>query len=168
MRQGDVIRAATCLMLANSAMAAVTQQFGIVCQFPAQVGGVPGPNTNLVVGNDGNLYVATASTGLNYGTVFGVTPSSGSLTTVYAYPPPGAFPHTLPSPLSVGVDGALYGVDITHSLSVFRLTSDGSFADIATIPNGFYTTPYFGLLAASDGSFYGVGFDNTGSFAQQI
>jgi hypothetical protein len=168
MRQGDVIRAATCLMLANSAMAAVTQQFGIVCQFPAQVGGVPGPNTNLVVGNDGNLYVATASTGLNYGTVFGVTPSSGSLTTVYAYPPPGAFPHTLPSPLSVGVDGALYGVDITHSLSVFRLTSDGSFSDIATIPNGFYTTPYFGLLAASDGSFYGVGFDNTGSFAQQI
>ena len=53
-------------------------------QFPPQYVGNPGAATNLVVGNDGDLYGATQVSGTSYGTIFGATPSSGSFTTIYA------------------------------------------------------------------------------------
>ena len=137
-------------IIGRSAMAA-PPQFSIIYTFPAPIP----QNASLVVGSDGNLY-GTANL-----TIFSVTPS-GTFTNVYSYPPPGPFAYAAPSPMVLGADGALYGISIANSSSVFRLTPDGAFSVIAVGPANFLATPYFGLLAANDGNLYGFGNDANG------
>ena len=52
-----ISRAAIFLMLVNCTTVAMAQSFSVLYTFPPQVGGRPGAATNLLVGNDGNLYL---------------------------------------------------------------------------------------------------------------
>lgn len=149
--------AAGCLFLAGSTMGQAPQPFSIIYTFPTQMAVGSRPSTGLVPGPDGNLYGTTPAVSTSFGTIFRITPQ-GSLTTIYSYPTAN-FQYGAPGPLTVGADGALYGVDIASPRSLFRLTTDGAFSILATAPYAFYTNPYFGLLAAADGNLYGVGYD---------
>jgi len=115
----------------------------------------------LMVGNDGNLYgTNTAGGQLEQGTVFRMTPA-GRMKTIYA----ADFSHgnNLTGPLVQGSDGFLYGTTLAGGSGsfgvVFKLSTGGKFKvlhefGLDLINDGMY--PNAGLVAASDGKFYGA------------
>ena len=120
-------------------------------------GGVNGP---LYLANNGILYGTTYNGGrTDSGTVFSMT-TAGVINTVYPfnYSSDGSYPN---SPLTQGADGYLYGTASeggTAGLgSVFKVSTSGVFTTVYSFagpPDG--ETPAAGLLAASDGNFYGT------------
>ncbi|HZT41292.1 MAG TPA: choice-of-anchor tandem repeat GloVer-containing protein [Chthonomonadaceae bacterium] len=119
------------------------------------------PFGNLVLGSDKNLYGTTVLGGTNgYGTVFKISPSSGTLTTIHnftysdGYEPIGS--------LIQGVDGMLYGTTqyggSNGAGTVFKISKDGSvFNSLHSFvySDGYY--PQGALLQASDHMLYGTG-----------
>ena len=147
--------------------------------YTALKGKVPkSPSGPLVLASDKNLYGASFSGGSNdAGAVFNIT-SSGKTSTVYSFTglDDGFSPN---APLAEGKDNQLYGTasggGFFNDGTIFSLT-------LAT-PSSFETTQYefnntnsqayepgAGLLAASDGNFYGStqlgGVDNLGTIFQ--
>jgi uncharacterized repeat protein (TIGR03803 family) len=120
-------------------------------------GGVNGP---LYLANDGNLYGTTYNGGgTSSGTVFSMT-TAGVINTVYPFnsSTDGSYPN---SPLTQGAGNYLYGTALyggTAGLgSVFKVTTAGAFKTVYSFggaPDG--ENPVAGLLAASDGNFYGT------------
>jgi uncharacterized repeat protein (TIGR03803 family) len=131
----------------------------------------PCPFGGLVLGSDGNLYGASQVGGTTYqGTVFRMTPA-GAVKILYSFDyTHGAY---LYSPVVQGNDGLLYGTTSGGGTPqegvIFKLTTSGKLTllhqfDSRSGNDG--DTPFAGLVAASDGNFYGAALGpNSGLYA---
>jgi uncharacterized repeat protein (TIGR03803 family) len=118
------------------------------------------PHAPLIEATDGNFYGTTF--GLHEGTVFKIT-SEGYLTALHAFhgKTDGGMPW---SGLVQAGDGRLYGTTLSgganESGTVFKITLKGelttlySFCSQSNCTDG--TSPYAGLIQATDGNFYGT------------
>ena len=128
------------------------------------------PYGGLVQGRDGNFYGTTSEGGVNglqYGTVFKVTPS-GALTTLYSFCPQSGCPDGENPNAGVvqGSDGDFYGTTVSggaygsNAGTVFRMTPSGTlvwvYSFCANLPCADGRSPYAALVQASDGNFYGT------------
>jgi uncharacterized repeat protein (TIGR03803 family) len=135
------------------------------------------PSGPLFLASDGHLYGATSFGGKDEaGTIFSIT-SKGGIKTVYYFT--GEDDGTSPNaPLVEGKDGNLYGTAYSGGFAnfgtIFNLTLPKPMMPSVETPLHYFdrsgTDPYnpgAGLLAASDGNFYGSttegGADNLGS-----
>lgn len=125
-----------------------------------------GPQAQLALATDGNLYGTTSQGGENnLGTAFKITPE-GSLTTLHTFCSPsscidGAFPL---APLILGTDGNLYGTTYFGAAgnagTVFKMTPAGTLTTLYTFctsgncPDG--QGPEAPLVQGTDGNFYGT------------
>jgi uncharacterized repeat protein (TIGR03803 family) len=121
---------AVLLLCIATAIASPAQTFLTLVNFNGTDGALPlGP---LIQAADGNLYGTTLSGGANgYGTVFKVTPRTGTLTTVYSFcSQPGCSDGAAPNPgLALATDGNFYG---TTSSTVFEITPSGALTTLHT------------------------------------
>jgi uncharacterized repeat protein (TIGR03803 family) len=126
--------------------------------------------SGLILGSDGNLYGGSQVGGdTSRGTVFRMSPS-GAVKVLYSFDyTHGAF---LYSPVAQGNDGFLYGTTSGGGSGqagvVFKLSLAGKITLLRQFDGTSTTdgsTPYAGLVAASDGEFYGAtaGGENFGS-----
>lgn len=121
------------------------------------------PTGPMVEGADGHLYGVTASGGTDgRGTVFRLT-KGGVFTSLASFTGfAGALPGQTPSAgLYSGGDGHMYGVTSaggsSSSGTLFRVSSEGSVQHLASFKGRDEgITPLHGLVAASNGSLYGV------------
>jgi uncharacterized repeat protein (TIGR03803 family) len=128
----------------------------------------------MIVGKDGNFYGTTESGGvLGAGTVFRMSPT-GVVKIIYNFDghANGGFPQ---GPVVQGNDGFLYGTTSGGGLVsnpvgvVFKLSTGGKITvlhsfDAADLSDG--KSPYAGLVAATDGNFYGGSSGSQGGLAQ--
>jgi uncharacterized repeat protein (TIGR03803 family) len=119
-------------------------------------GGVLGP---LYLANDGKLYGTSYNAASLSSTVFSMT-TAGVINTVYPFNSSTDGGYSI-GPLTQGADGYLYGTarDGCHGGlgSVFKVSTAGAFKTVYCFggaPDG--ESPWAGLLAASDGNFYGT------------
>ena len=128
------------------------------------------PDATLVQANNGDLYGTTfdggtsSCGGVGCGTVFKIT-LSGALTTLHSFDSyDGYWPY---AGLVQATDGYLYGTALnggTDGLSglgtIFKMTPDGTLTTLYSFcsqPNcSDGSTPYAGLVSASDGNLYGA------------
>jgi uncharacterized repeat protein (TIGR03803 family) len=123
------------------------------------------PYAALIQANDGNFYGTTLEGGANgAGTVFNITPS-GTLTTLYNFcSQSGCTDGEGPNGLVQAIDGSFYGTayagGANNNGTVFKITSSGTlttlyaFCSQSGCTDG--STPYWGLVQATDGDFYGT------------
>ncbi len=120
------------------------------------------PTAGLVQGFDGNLYGTTYGGGAhNWGTVFKIATSGGTLATLYSFAhTDGALPD---APLLQGSDGNLYGTTFAGGLhdkgTVFEITTGGSLTTLYTFGFTDGANPQAGLVEASDGNLYGTTYE---------
>jgi uncharacterized repeat protein (TIGR03803 family) len=117
----------------------------------------------LILGSDGNFYGTTITGGTNgRGSVFRMS-TSGAITTIYSFDyTHGSEPY---GPVVQGSDGYLYGTtaaggSMAHSTGVvFKLSTKGVITVLHEFDNTSMTDgyqPLSGLVAATDGNFYGA------------
>jgi uncharacterized repeat protein (TIGR03803 family) len=117
------------------------------------------PNS-LTLGKDGNFYGTTAADDtLGLGTVFRVT-TNGVFTTLFTFSPAeGDDPEAA---LTLGSDGNFYGTTAWGGSggggdgTVFRVTTNGVLATLASFVGANGANPKAALTLGSDGNFYGT------------
>jgi uncharacterized repeat protein (TIGR03803 family) len=135
------------------------------CSQPSCADGAT-PVAALIQATDGNFYGTTSAGGAgNVGTVFKITPT-GELTTLYSFCslPNCADGDSPQSPVIQASDGNFYGTTLGGGANsggtVFEITPAGklttlySFCSQTGCTDG--SSPYAGLLQATDGNFYGT------------
>ncbi|HET9309470.1 MAG TPA: choice-of-anchor tandem repeat GloVer-containing protein, partial [Candidatus Sulfotelmatobacter sp.] len=125
----------------------------------------------LYLASDGNLYGTSAYGGdFNSGTVFRVSTPGGAIKVLHSFN--GTDGYNPDAPVVQGSDGYLYGTTLTTNTSIppgliYKMSLSGKLVVVHSFgqftsgwinPDG--ASPTAGLLAASDGNFYGV--TNTG------
>jgi len=132
---------------------------GTYKQLPAAPGGIYGP---LLLASDGNLYGASYGGGtFGDGTVFRMSTPSGAINIIHSFSgTDGADPN---GGLAQASDGKLYGTTSAggpnNNGEIFKMNLNGKITvlhpfDVNGVSDG--ESPDAGLLAASDGYFYGV------------
>jgi uncharacterized repeat protein (TIGR03803 family) len=124
------------------------------------------PQAAPVQGPDGNFYGTSSSDGANGdGTVYRLTPA-GDARAIYNFcSQPRCADGNEPSQLSLATDGNFYGTteyggNANNAGTVFKITPSGvfttlyTFCSLANCTDG--TTPYGGVIQATDGNFYGT------------
>ncbi|HLZ41358.1 MAG TPA: choice-of-anchor tandem repeat GloVer-containing protein [Candidatus Sulfotelmatobacter sp.] len=121
----------------------------------------------LYLASDGNLYGTSAYGGdFNSGTVFRVSTPGGAIKVLHSFT--GSDGYNPDSPVVQGSDGYLYGTTLSTTFSdppgvIYKMSLSGKlvvvhdfgqFTSTWTNPDGAF--PQAGLVAASDGNFYGV------------
>jgi uncharacterized repeat protein (TIGR03803 family) len=116
----------------------------------------------LILGSDGNLYGTTITGGLGYGTVFRMS-ATGAIKIIYSFDyTHGYYPY---GPVVQGTDGFLYGTASGGGSGahgggvVFKVSTGGAITvlhefDTTSTTDGYQ--PIAGLVAATDGNFYGA------------
>jgi uncharacterized repeat protein (TIGR03803 family) len=118
----------------------------------------------LIQASDGNLYgVAISALGTNdegHGCVFRIT-KDGIFTNLFMFD--GNNGRTPLGPLIQATDGNLYGVTVIGGLSygtpygtIFRISTNGAFAHVASFYGTNGARPNGGLVEGPDGNFYGT------------
>ncbi len=117
------------------------------------------PVAGLVQGRDGNLYGTAPNGGPgSNGTVFAISPDGSFFTNFYNFTggTNGAGPI---GGLTVGADGNFYGTTYGGGASnvgtVFEITTNGAFSQLAWLSGTNGANPDVALVQAADGSFYG-------------
>jgi uncharacterized repeat protein (TIGR03803 family) len=123
----------------------------------------PGPSyAALFLAKDGNFYGTTEAGGAGFGTVFRMS-ATGAIKVIYTFDSThGGFPY---GPVVQGSDGFLYGTasrggTIANAGGVvFKLSTAGAITvlhefDSTSTTDGY--EPFAGLVAATDGNFYGA------------
>jgi uncharacterized repeat protein (TIGR03803 family) len=139
---------------------------GLLTTLYSFIGGSDGsyPVAPLALGLDGNFYGVTGGGTHGYGVVFKVT-TNGALTTLYSFT--GGTDGSSPNgPLVQGDDGNLYGTTAHSTLqgfqfygTIFKTSTTGSLSTLYTLNFTDGSYPAAGLLAGSDGNFYGTTHD---------
>lgn len=130
------------------------------------------PYATLVQGTDGNLYGSTVlGTSYNAGTIFKIS-TAGAFTLLHTFtgysvpdgtpkpgiPLDGAFPA---APLVQAPDGSFVGVTAGGGAlsagTAFRVTSSGSYSQVAVFSGNAEGSSPIWLIRASDGNYYGNG-----------
>lgn len=126
------------------------------------------PMSDLVFGNDGNLYGTTFRGGSgDNGTVFKVS-TNGLLSILVSFSgTDGAWPAQLAS----GTDGTFFGTTVSGGRSncgtVFKVTTNGVLTSLISFNGTNGQSPYSRLTLGNDGNFYGttrsggIGFDGS-------
>jgi uncharacterized repeat protein (TIGR03803 family) len=126
------------------------------------------PDAPLILASDGNLYGTTFDGGPGYGTVFKLS-ASGAIKTIYNFDyTHGANPY---GPLVQGSDGNLYGTTSQGGTApnpggvVFKLTLKGSINVLKNFDTNSAdgANPWAGLVAGTDGNFYGAATQSNGA-----
>lgn len=121
----------------------------------------PCPFSGLIVGKDGKLYGASQAGGtLGQGTVFSMS-ATGAIKVIYNFDQThGSTPY---SPVAQGNDGLLYGTTsgggAYEAGVVFKMTTKGKITllhEFDTAGGNDGATPYAGVVAATDGNYYGA------------
>jgi uncharacterized repeat protein (TIGR03803 family) len=121
------------------------------------------PSGPLLLASDGNLYGATGSGGhYDAGTIFRITPAE-AIKNLYSFTD-GSDGDSPNAPLAQGKDGNLYGTAynggyyLTYGTTFEILLPSDSFSTGYSFdgPAGAGVNPSAGLLAATDGNFYGT------------
>jgi uncharacterized repeat protein (TIGR03803 family) len=117
---------------------------------------------DLLLANDGNLYVSTSAGGSSsVGAIMRISPTTGAAVVMHAFigGTEGITPY---SGLIQGADGALYGTTFLggseNAGTVYKMALDGTFTTLVTFTSksqGAYE-PYAGLVQGTDGTFYGT------------
>lgn len=122
------------------------------------------PHAGLIQATDGNFYGEAGAGGTRGdGTVFKITPS-GTLTTLHSFSgPDGALPD---GGLLQASDGNFYGTTAAGGTNtclfgyscgtVFKITPSGTLTTLHTFDGSDGSSPWAGLVRASDGNFYGT------------
>jgi uncharacterized repeat protein (TIGR03803 family) len=120
-----------------------------------------GPESNLVLDSEGNLYGTASGGGThNDGTVFKLTPQ-GTETVLWSFS--GTTDGSAPAAgLTLGRDGNYYGTTFHGGQygggTIFRITPTGTLTSLHTFggTSGEPVWPYGGLILGQDGNFYGA------------
>jgi uncharacterized repeat protein (TIGR03803 family) len=118
------------------------------------------PYAALMQARNGNLYGTTLSGGTdNSGTVFEITPTTGTLTTLHSFD--GADGYEPSAALVQAANGNFYGTTSGYGGSsgygtVFQITTEGALTTLYNFngTDGIY--PFGGLMQATNGKFYGT------------
>lgn len=119
--------------------------------------GFPYGGTNLVQGQDGNIYsIAFKSlSGISTGWLYRMTPQ-GQYTKVVSLPVAGA--GGLAAPIVAASDGNIYGAfprgGATQTGMIYKVAADGTYQKLLDFPATGMTQPAF-LVEGSDGNLYG-------------
>jgi hypothetical protein len=116
--------------------------------------------TPMVAGKDGNLYGAVSGIGTPYGSIFKVTPSSGSYETVVNFNIPSG--EGIPSGLTAAPDGTFYAIAL-GTIPAFLFHYTPSTGDLTTVAlnfpafNTFFrSSPVSELTFGPNGNLYGL------------
>lgn len=122
------------------------------------------PDSAPIRGNDGNLYGSTNGSGINFGSIYKLNPSTGAVTFLHEF---GIRDGEIPTgPLVLGTDGNFYGVTAQGGTNlcptfaicgtVYKITPTGSFKVLYNFdgPHGF--APSGPLALGNDGNLYGI------------
>ena len=117
------------------------------------------PVAGLVQGRDGNFYGTAPNGGANSnGTIFAISANGSFFTNLYNFSggTNGAGPV---GGLRVGADGNFYGTTYSGGMSnwgtVFRISTNGTWTQLAQLGGTNGANPDVALVQAADGSFYG-------------
>jgi uncharacterized repeat protein (TIGR03803 family) len=114
------------------------------------------PVGGLAQGRDGDFYGTTsgAGSGGGQGTVFRMTPG-GALTTMFSFTGDDGDPH---GRLVQGSNDSFYGTTRGwyNSGTVFRVTANGVLTTLVSFNGTNGSSPFVGLIQASNGNFYGT------------
>jgi len=112
------------------------------------------PSGSLILGEDNDFYGLAAQGGTaGFGTLFRMT-SAGSVTTLHNFAG-GADGDSPTAALTRASDGYLYG---TTWNTIFKSDSTGNVTTLHVFDGSDGSGPFFGLLQALDGNFYGLSF----------
>jgi len=140
-----------------------TARYAVLYSFGSNSSDGATPEAGLIQGSDGNLYGTTSNGGANGGgTVFSVSPSSGTETVLYSFAGDRTDGGDPQAELLQGSDGDLYGTTYTGGAhgdgTIFKVSPTSGAETVLFSFSGGSSELASGLIQGSDGNLYGTTF----------